>query len=329
MKNKVYLSAVGSIFIAVMFFSCASQQLTVRKEPEISDEGFPSFITPVESYYVTRIGDVPRIMEDTYSLRVEGLVDRPRSYTLDELYAMDLIELPLTVECIGNSPSGPLVSTAVWEGFLLYDFLQSLGVSDRATGVRYEAADGYYASHTMEQIRDNGVLVALYMNGEPIPPLHGFPVRVLNPGYYGVKQPAWVTRIEVIDRPLEDYWDDRGWDVSPPIAVDSVIFTPENTPRLEAGETLRITGAAFGGTRIDKVELTDDGGSTWVDANIVEQGDADNLWVFWEAELSFMEKGKYVVNVRATDTEGNSQQEDDPDRYDGSNDWPMLRVTVR
>lgn len=310
------------LITAAIAAGCTSEKLAVK------DSGFPDFITSNKNYYVTRIGEVPQIDASTYSLEVKGLVDRPRSFNLEELYAMEMIELPLTVECIGNSPSGPLVSTAVWKGFRLYDLLQSLGVHEDATGVRYQAADGYYASHTMEQIRDNGILAALYMNGEPIPPLHGFPLRILNPGYFGVKQPAWVTSIEVIDMPMKDYWEDRGWDCSPPMGIDSVIFQPARAAKVAAGEALRISGAAFGGTRAVKVELTTDKGESWSAAEIVKKMDADNVWVFWEAELMFPKQGSYTVNVRATDIHGNAQVETDPDRYDGANDWPLLRVTV-
>jgi hypothetical protein len=291
-------------------------------------EEFPDFITSNEDYYITRIGDVPEIEPETYRLEVKGFIQNPGSFTLNELYGKVNRELPLTVECIGNSPSGQLVSTAIWRGFLLYDFLESLGIDENATGVMYRAADGYYASHTLEQIRNNGVLVALYMNGEPLPPLHGFPVRILNPGYYGVKQPAWVTSIEVIDRPVKDYWEDRGWDCSPPMAVDSVIFFPKKWVAVRVGHPLRIGGAVFGGTRVSRVELTSDRGKSWTDANIVQSMDADNVWAFWEVQLTFSSRGDYNVNVRATDIHGNVQQETDPDRYDGNNDWPLLRVKV-
>jgi DMSO/TMAO reductase YedYZ molybdopterin-dependent catalytic subunit len=313
-------------FVAAAAFSGGSDE-----ELPLGESGFPEFITSAENYYVTRIGDVPEIDGKSYTLEVKGLIGKPGEFDLDTLYGMSDTELPLTVECIGNSPNGALLSTAVWRGIPLYDFLKELGIDESATGVRYQAADGYYASHTLEQIRENGVLLALYMNGEPIPPLHGFPIRILNPGYYGVKQPAWVTSIEVIDRPLEDYWGDRGWDVSPPIAVDSKIFTPDENQSIGVGETLRLTGAAFGGERgrIAKVEVTSDGGDTWTEATIARRMDADNVWVFWEAEMSFPKSGSYVVNVRATDVSGVSQQEDDPDRYDGTNDWPIVRVNVR
>jgi DMSO/TMAO reductase YedYZ molybdopterin-dependent catalytic subunit len=320
-KRTAWLGVVA--VAGLLLAGCASARFTV------DEEGFPDFITANEDYYVTRIGEVPMVTGGSYALEVTGLVERPGSFSLEDLYAMKLSELPLTVECIGNSPSGPLVSTAVWKGFPLYELLQSLGIKEGATGVRYEAADGYYASHTLEQVRDNSVFLALYMNGVPIPPLHGFPVRVLNPGYFGVKQPAWVTRIEVIDRPTRDYWEDRGWDCSPPMGVDTLVFLPGPNASVRAGAPLRITGAAFGGTRVARVELTTDLGQSWSEARIVKSLDADNVWVFWEAELRFASPGSYVVNVRATDTSGNTQPESDPRRYDGTNDWPVIRVIVQ
>jgi DMSO/TMAO reductase YedYZ molybdopterin-dependent catalytic subunit len=167
------------------------------------------------------------------------------------------------------------------------------------------------------------------MNGEIIPPVQGYPLRVLNPGYYGVKQPAWVTEIEVIGRPLEDFWGDRGWDVSPPIAVDAVIFYPVSDTQVTAGDTLELGGAAFGGTRVSRVEVTLDHGGQWQDAEIVKNMDADNVWVFWGARVVFPDTGDFTLNVRATDIHGNVQPDEDPEIFDGTNDWPVLHVGVR
>jgi len=295
----------------------------------VAQDGFPDFITSNDDYYVTRIGRVPKISADEYRLEITGKVDNPKEFTLEQLRALPSVEIPLTVECIGNSPSGPLLSTAYWKGFLLYDLLVSLGIQEGATGVRYTAADGYFASHTLDQVKNNKVLAALYMNGEPIPELHGFPLRVLNPGYYGVKQPAWVTRIEVLDRPLRDYWEYRGWDCSPAMPVDCAIFFPEKKTTAKVDEPMKIGGAAFGGGRIARVDLTFDGGKTWTQARIIKSIDKDNVWVFWEGELKFPEKGNYTVNARATDINGNVQEEKDPQKYDGTGDWPLIHVKVR
>ncbi|MDP6626334.1 MAG: molybdopterin-dependent oxidoreductase [Methanopyri archaeon] len=289
---------------------------------------FPNFITSNEDYFVTRIGGIPEINPSTYRLAITGLVQNPREYTLEELRALKLVELPLTVECIGKSPSGPAIGTAVWMGFSLYDLLESLGLDESATGVKYRAADGYYASHTMEQVRENRIIGALYMNDQVIPPLHGFPLRFLNPGYYGVKQPMWVTDIEVIDGPIKDYWGDRGWDVSPPMAIDSTIFFPDDGVQVKVGDVLEMGGAAFGGTRVARVQITADRGRIWHDTEIVGRMDVDNVWAFWKAGIIFPAPGDYTVHVRATDINGNTQIEDDPVKYDGNSDWPMLEVQV-
>ncbi len=313
--------------VAAVLIACVCSSLACSPRAG-QPAGYPDFITPNEEYFVTRIGDVPEINEEDYGLAVTGLVRAPRVFTLDELRSLPLVDIPLTVECIGNPPNGRLLSTAVWRGFRLCDLLDSLGLDESATGVVYRSADGYYSSHTLQQIRDNGVIGALYMNGVAIPTEHGFPLRVLNPGYYGVKQPGWVTGLEVVDRPMKDYWEERGWDCSPPMAVDATIFFPEDGVSMKVGEPLVVGGAAFGGTRIVKVEFTIDGGGTWQDAEITGDMDADNVWVFWRARIEFPEPGTFKVNVRATDIHGNQQREGDPDRYDGTNDWPVLSVNV-
>ncbi|MFW9919602.1 MAG: molybdopterin-dependent oxidoreductase, partial [Candidatus Thorarchaeota archaeon] len=228
----------------------------------------------------------------------------------------------------GNGANGKLVGTAMWRGFNVYDLLESLGLSENATGVKYLAADGYYASHTLDQLENNGVLGALYMNGVEIPPVQGFPLRILNPGYYGIKQPAWVTEIEVIDRPLEDYWEDRGWDTSPPIAVDSKIFFPSGSTSINVEQDLRIGGCAFGGTRVKLVQYTVDDGATWNNATIVQQIDADNVWVFWEISVSFSSIGQVILQTRATDVNDNQQIRTDTSPLDGTSSWPMLIINV-
>ena len=289
---------------------------------------YPDFITKNEDYFVTRIGKVPFIDAGNYKLKISGLVVNTRMYTLQDLYSFEMVELPLTVECIGNSPNGSLLSTAIWKGFKLFDLLLSLGMDEKATGVKYIAADGYFASHTLEQVRNNGVIGALYMNGEVLPPVQGFPLRILNPGYYGVKQPAWVVEIEVIGTPIEDYWEEVGWDVSPPIEVDSKIFFPEDGTTIVIGSSIEIGGAAFGGGRIAKVEVTIDGGRNWEEAEIVRSLDNDDVWVFWKKTLMFGETGEYTINARSTDIQGNTQPETDATILDGTNAWPEVRIEV-
>jgi DMSO/TMAO reductase YedYZ molybdopterin-dependent catalytic subunit len=327
MNRREFLKNVGKTTAASALALAAP--LTLLSPALVLGSEFPDFFTKNEDYYITRIGKVPKIDANAYRLEVTGLVENSRSFTIDELRALPRVKLPLTMECIGNSPNGPLVSTALWEGFKLYDLLASLGLSEKSTGVIYRAVDGYFASHTMEQIKNNNVIGALYMNGEVLPAEHGFPIRILNPGFYGVKQPQWVTEMEVIDYPVKDYWEERGWDCSPPMAADNVIFSPKKTSTIKAKRKIEIIGAAFGGTRIAKVEVTTDQGRTWNDAEIVQRIDTDYVWIFWKTTLRFNRVGKYQVNSRATDIHGNVQREEDPIRYDGNNDWPVLKFQVR
>jgi hypothetical protein len=325
--NRNEIALVGLIVIVVVIVGVLFG-MNLNSTPQNEESEFPDFFTKNEDYFVTRIGSVPTINRDTYRLVIKGLVDNPKNFTLDELQALNLTELPLTIECIGNGVNGRLVGTALWKGFNVYNLLESLGISETATGVKYLAADGYYASHTLDQLKNNGVLGALYMNGVEIPPVQGFPLRILNPGYYGVKQPAWVTEIEVIDRPLEDYWEDLGWDTSAPIAVDSMIFFPTSPVSVNASQNLRIGGCAFGGTRVRLVEYTTDDGSTWNNATIVQQIDADNVWVFWEINTSFTSASQIVLKVRATDIYGHQQNKTDMSYLDGTSSWPALVINV-
>lgn len=326
-KNQKILSGVIiTIVVVVGVFLISANPGITPQNGDLSE--FPDFITSNEDYYITRISTVPNINRDTYRLEIHGLIDNPTSYSLVELQSLTLTNLTLTIECIGNPKDGKLVSTAVWKGFNVYDLMVSLGLSENATGVKYRAADGYYASHTLDQLENNGVLGALYMNDVEIPPLHGFPLRILNPGYYGIKQPAWVTEIEVIDRPLEDYWEDRGWDTSPPMDIDSKIFFPEDSTSVNVSQNLRIGGCAFGGTRVKLVEYTTDNGATWNNATIVQQIDADNVWVFWQIETSFSSIGQISVQIRATDINDNQQIKTDFSPLDGTSSWPMLVINV-
>ncbi|MFX1332647.1 MAG: molybdopterin-dependent oxidoreductase, partial [Promethearchaeota archaeon] len=327
MERDLKILAYFIIVMVVMSVVLLSvHPLSPSEEEETSQ--YPDFITKNEDYFVTRIGGVPEIDRDTYQLQVTGLVDNPTSFTLDELQSLNMTELPLTVECIGNGAFGKLIGTAIWKGFMLIDLLESLGLSESATGVKYLAADGYYASHTMNQIRNNGVLGALYMNGVEIPPVQGFPLRILNPGYYGIKQPAWVTDIEVIGRPLEDYWEDRGWDTSPPIEIDSHVFFPNGAVSIGVNEDLQIGGCAFGGTRVKLVEYSIDDGATWTNASIVQQMDADNVWVFWGINVTFSTAGQIHLFIRATDINDNQQTRTDDSYLDGTSSWPELIINV-
>ena len=289
---------------------------------------FPDFYTKAQDYYITRIGAIPEILEHSYELKITGSIENPTNYSLSELRALPLIEIPLTIECIGNPYDGQLLSTANWTGFSVYNLLNTLGLNSNATGVKYHAADGYYATHTMGQLMNNTVIGALFINNQTLPPNQGFPLRIISTGYYGAKQPAWVIEIEVIDMPLQDFWDDRVWDTSPRMPVDSNFFFPNNFHPVNTGDSILIGGAAYGGTRISKVEYTLNDGLDWHQAEIIKNVDFDNVWVFWLINIIATEQGYITVKVKATDIYNQTQPKTDSDFLNGDNFWPYLNIQV-
>jgi len=329
MKTTIKIVGIGAIIgILIIGLVVVLNLIPDTNSSSYNLSNFPDFYTKTDDYYVTRIGTVPNIDGDNYELSVTGFVDNPTNFNLSELRALPLISFPLTIECIGNPSLGSLLSTANWTGFSIYGLITSLGLNTTATGVKYYAADGYYATHTMKQLTNNSVIGALYLNNLTLPPIQGFPLRIINPGYYGAKQPAWVTGIEVINIPIKDYWDDRGWDTSPSMPVDSKIFFPVNGKTVQKDESVVIGGGAYGGTRITKVEYTLNNGVDWHQAEIIKSVDLDNVWVFWQVNLSFSEIGPKSLYIRATDIFNRTQPLNDPLRNDGDNSWPLLSIQV-
>ncbi len=152
-----------------------------------------------------------------------------------------MVEKTLTVECIGNPANGDLLGTATWKGFSVYDLLKNLGIKDGASSVKYLCADGYFTFNTLEELQNREVLGALYMNGEHIPAKYGFPLRIIFPGYHGVRQPGWVVEIELLETGIEDYWSQTQmeiWNTDSSMDIDSKIFFPENNDTLTLGENV-------------------------------------------------------------------------------------------
>ncbi|MBT3632102.1 MAG: molybdopterin-dependent oxidoreductase [Candidatus Marinimicrobia bacterium] len=322
---------------SIIIFMCLGFIYTGCEETDIPEDevplefdlsNFPEFVTPNSDYYTIRIGEVPEISSDSYRLIVSGALEYGDTLDLEALYQLDQTELLLTVECISNPANGLSVSTARWQGFDLYEFLMSRGMYSTAEAVQFRCADNYFASYTIDQIREKQVLAALFMNGDTLPALHGYPLRILIPGLYGVKQPAWVTEIEVLEFAGQDFWDQYGWDTSPPIATDSKILFPTNSSQFTLGDTVQVGGTAFGDSRISEVQLSINGGETWQATDIVKQVDSEQVWVFWASEIIFPDSGEYSIYTRAIDVIGNIQPEIDNERLDGVNNWPHVQVTI-
>lgn len=303
----------------------AAQSLLTRVK------GLPPEITPNDQFYVVSKnppGFDPVVNATKWSLDVTGLVSRPLRLTYDDLKAMPPVEQFQTLECISNEVGGDLISTAKWKGVRLRDVLQRAG-GPAATAVKiaFRCADGYTESIPVGDAMDATTLLAYEMNGEPLPPKHGFPVRLLVPGLFGMKNPKWITRIEVVDYDFRGYWEASGWSDEAVVKTTSQFAVPSRTvPLGEVG----LGGVAYAGDRgITQVEVSTDGGKTWRPAD-VKPPLGKFTWVLWAALWTPTAPGEYTLKVRAKDGLGVLQSARETSTLpDGASGYHTIRVSVK
>lgn len=331
--TTILRSTFGIFAMALALNSCESSNHTDQDPDDSFDmSGFPAFVTPAGEYFDLSLGAKPVIDEGAYRLKISGAVGEPASLSLETLKGLDMMEQTVTVECIHNPPNGNLLGTATWKGFRLYDLLKELGIKDGASFVRYRCADGYFTYNTLDELQSGNVLGALYMNGDPIPVKYGFPLRVIFPGYYGVRHPGWVVEIELLTSGIKDFWGQtqfEHWQTDSAMAIDSKIFFPANNDTLHLGENIRIGGTAYGSRRIAGVEITMDDGKTWIPATKVKETDQDHVWVFWVAHYTPQSTGNLTIRSKATAHDGREQSRDDHQYLDGTHAWPRVTVHVK
>ncbi|MEO8510673.1 MAG: molybdopterin-dependent oxidoreductase [Chloroflexota bacterium] len=269
----------------------------------------PQPITPNEQFYVISKNLIdPAVDVMAYRLTVGGMVATPQSLTMNDLRAMAAVDQVQTLECISNEVGGHLISTAAWRGVRLRDVLEHAAPTSSTVELKLTSEDGYTESIPLEMAADDRVLLAYDMNAQPLPQRHGFPLRLLLPGVYGMKGPKWLTRIEAIDAPYDGYWEQRGWTKEAYLKTMSRIDTPASAPSYPSGRPITLSGIAFASFRgITKVELRIGSEDRWVEATL-DSPFADGAWRFWRHEWTPDRAGSYPVNVRATDGEGTLQE---------------------
>lgn len=328
-KSVLIFRFLGVFTISLAMITCESSRAP-DPGPGISNHllDFPSFITPSDQYFQQRIGEIPIIDQDTYRLKISGAIDTPGTFSLEELSKLEMTKRTLAIECIGNPVNGPLLGHASWTGFSIYNLLEGLGIKEGVSNVKYICADGYYTYNTLDELQSAEVLGALYMNEDPIPAKYGFPLRIIFPGYYGVRQPGWIVEIELLEEMEEDYFQRSGWKTERSMAIDSKIFFPLNNSQFALGDSIKIGGAAYGSKRISGVDISLDDGLTWTPATITRKLNEDYTWVFWEYMIKPQSAGLLTISSRATGQDGTTQPGEDMDYSDGTNSWPKLTIHV-
>jgi DMSO/TMAO reductase YedYZ molybdopterin-dependent catalytic subunit len=298
---------------------------------DLGIDGLSPVVTPNADFYrIDTALQVPGVDPATWSLRVFGEVEEEFELSWDELLALPLQESTVTLACVSNEVGGDLIGNAVWLGYPIRELLARARPLAGADMVMSRSVDGFTAGTPLAvlQEEDRDSLLAIGMNGEPLPVEHGFPARLVVPGLYGyVSATKWVTSLEVTRfSAASAYWTDRGWSAEGPVKTQSRIDVPTNRANVAAG-TVAVAGVAWAQhTGIERVEVRVDDGD-WAEARLASAISADTWvqWVYeWEATA-----GDHRLQVRATDVAGTTQGERSvPVVPDGAEGWHTIDVTV-
>ncbi len=289
-------------------------------------------ITPNDLFYcVTKNVIDPKVNVDLWHLEIGGLVQNPATWRFQDLVGFKPTTQETTLMCISNGLDAGLISNAVWKGLPLRDLLDQAGVLSDAARVRLQGVDNYTDTVPLEKAMEPTTLLAYEMNGAPLPDRHGYPLRVIVPGYFGEKNVKWVTRIEVTDANAKGFYEAQGWGPNFIVPTRSRIDVPDDWAFVSLGKLtapIEVKGIAFGGDRgISRVELSFDDGQTWSDAEIYYSG-GNLAWSLWKAPWTPAAAGDYALLVRATDGEGDVQEwEEDRGPFSGVSG--LHRINVR
>ncbi|EFH83930.1 sulfite oxidase [Ktedonobacter racemifer] len=355
----------------------SAHALTIVYQEQPLNAGTPlpilrrSFVTPQTLFFARNHGSIPAIDPATYRLRVGGMVRSPLEFSLEELQSRFPSQTIMgTLQCTGSRrdelmalhaipneiPWGAEpISNARWRGVALRDVLQAAGIAPEARYVSFSGLDevweegkavGFGSSIVLEKAQAPEVLLAFEMNGEPLTPMHGFPVRVIIPGYIGARSVKWLGTITLQDEPSHNYFQAQAYKLFPPnvtqaptdttqgkmletLPLNAVICIPQDGQTLEAGP-VRILGYAFTGegSPIQRVEVSADKGTTWTIATITERNDPW-AWCFWETTLN-LPPGPCQLFARAWDAAGHTQPADARQLWNfkgyANNAWHRIRL---
>ena len=324
-------------------------------------------VTPVGMHYLLIHYDVPVVDAGAWRLEIDGAVERPVSLSLDDLQDREAITTPVTFECAGNGRalldprpiSQPWVHEAVgtgsWTGTPLAPLLADAGATEDAVevvftgldhGVEGEVEQSYQRSLRLDDALRDEVLLAWGLNGAPLPPQHGFPLRLVVPGWYGMTNVKWLARITVLDEPFTGYQNARGYrfrqdpdEEGEPVSRMTVrsLMVPPGIPdfatrrRFAERGVHTIAGRAWSGAgAVESVEVSSNGGATWAPAELAPAL-GRHAWHGWTFDWNAVNPGDYELCCRATDSAGNRQPDAPPWNLGGyaNNAVQRVPVTVR
>jgi DMSO/TMAO reductase YedYZ molybdopterin-dependent catalytic subunit len=300
---------------------------------DLNIPGLSSFVTPNGSFYrVDTALVLPEVLPSQWQLRIHGMVRKPLVLSFAELLKRPLVEDYITLCCVSNPVGGPYIGNARWLGASLRSLLQEAGVKAGASQLLCTSADGFTSGTPVETAMDGrDALLAVGMNGAPLPVAHGFPARLVIPGLYGyVSACKWIVDIEVTTyAAAQAYWVPRGWAPQGPVKTESRIDVPGIQNSVNTGSTVPIAGVAWAQHKgIEAVEVRIASGP-WQQARLAAVPGIDSWqqWVYdWDVNVR---PGNYLIEARATDKTGYTQTSlAEPPEPNGASGYPSLLVSV-
>ncbi len=346
-----------------------STLIAVSEDPwcrEASLSSLDTLITPAERFYVrNHFSQVPEIDRDDWQLTVDGEVHSPLTLSFQDLMDLPTRELTVTMECAGNSrsyvtpPAEGLafrhgaVSTGRWTGVALGEVLAQAAPKESASVVVFGGADrgqeeedgvafdlNFRRSLPLAKALHPDTLLAYRMNGEPLPLEHGFPVRMVVPGWYAMASVKWLTHVSLVDQPLDGFFQQRRYvminegpeaslkrEPVTTLKVKSLINSPRHGQVIQPG-TWTVTGFAWSGQgEVTRVEVSTDGGQHWWDATLLGEPDP-NSWRQWTLEWQASQPGHFIIMARATDSGGHTQPDRIPWNFRGYGNNAIHTIAV-
>ena len=325
MDRRRFISIAGGAGLGILLpyavyrslsYGFGGLRVGVKDYEKFGPEAALRAIAPVDQFYITSSHGEPAVDVNKWSLTIDGLVDEPLHFDYDDIRKLAPYETTLTLECISNEIAGGLIDTANWRGTLLRPLLERAALKANAKYAILYAAEGYTTGHTIERLMRDGNFLAYDMDGEPLNRIHGFPLRVLMPGIYGMKTAE-----------MADAHRARGQESSGILGMDGLVEYGRAATAVGDRRSAREGAdcrAEFCGFRmgcdepvgVAKVEISTDGGATWNPCQIFSNPMPSQVWAFWRYVWADPARGKHELQVRATDANGRLQT------ASKSGEWP-------
>lgn len=338
------LQASGGMIAANLLGGC-NQQSLVTLFPlalQTPESKLPEhLITPLSEFYVQSYALPSRIKLEDWRLKISGAVAKPLTLAFDDILAAPQEDFNLTMECIGNPTGGNLIGNARWRGTPLLPFLEQAGINPEATEFRLHGADWYETTLPIAKVMRPGVRLVHQMNGAPLTPAHGYPLRIIVPGHFGQKQPKWLVNIEASPTSKQGFWERQGWSNTAEIPTHGLIRQVQENRVWNKRYQVRFNrqgdqgwqrGILVAGVALDKaspiqnIRISTNGGQTW------EQGEqnhpaSSHEWTLWRHLWQPTEPGNYTLMAQAV-SDRDQQPSKDTHPKDGSAGTLQIQVTL-